>query len=244
MQSNARAINMLYCVISEEEYKNISTCETAKDIWDRLKNIHGDTNKVKEIELKSTLEESKSGEDREDLAVILRTEKKRVEKSSIENLNPSIIIKRTARMKFNNKRTYAATNVENIELVLNDLEKVLKEYNKLRKEKKNWEIQLEEYDKLRNEKKDWDIQLEEYQLENNLLQEENFEFRKQISSLHKSYSHYFDRSKSSPWLNIYQSTKRGSTDKCPTLNKLTEGSSKSTNKAATGILSPAIKMGQ
>ncbi|XP_070055092.1 protein CROWDED NUCLEI 3-like [Nicotiana tomentosiformis] len=86
-------------------------------------------------------------------------------------------------------------NKENIEMVLNDLEKVLKEYNKLEKEKKNWEIQLEEYNKLihenkgweiqleeynklRNEKKDWDIQLKEYQLENNLLQEENFELHK------------------------------------------------------------------
>ncbi|XP_033512182.1 uncharacterized protein [Nicotiana tomentosiformis] len=58
MQTNAREINMLYCAISEEEYKKISTCETAKAIWDKLKNIHGDTIKVKKIESKLTLKES------------------------------------------------------------------------------------------------------------------------------------------------------------------------------------------
>ncbi|XP_019258096.1 PREDICTED: uncharacterized protein LOC109236377 [Nicotiana attenuata] len=63
IQTNARAINMLYCAISEEEYKRISTCETAQDIWDRLENIHGDANKVKEIESTSTLEESENDED-------------------------------------------------------------------------------------------------------------------------------------------------------------------------------------
>ncbi|OIS96906.1 hypothetical protein A4A49_60608, partial [Nicotiana attenuata] len=77
-----------------------------------------------------------------------------------------------------------------MELVLNDLKKILNEYHKLRKEKKNWEIQPEEYKKLTHEKKDWEIQLEEYNklrneknewyiqlkvylVENNLLQEEN-----------------------------------------------------------------------
>nr|XP_009780387.1 PREDICTED: uncharacterized protein LOC104229433 [Nicotiana sylvestris] len=80
MQTNARAINMLYCAISEEEYKRISTCKTAKDIWDRLENIHGDANKVKEIESTSTLEESENGEDREDLAVIPRMRKRKSRK--------------------------------------------------------------------------------------------------------------------------------------------------------------------
>ncbi|XP_070034973.1 uncharacterized protein [Nicotiana tomentosiformis] len=80
MQTNARATKMLYCATSEEEYKNISTCEIAKNTWDRLKNIHRDTNKVKEIKSKSTLEEYEFGENREDLAVIPRTKKKKIRK--------------------------------------------------------------------------------------------------------------------------------------------------------------------
>ncbi|XP_019236465.1 PREDICTED: uncharacterized protein LOC109216741 [Nicotiana attenuata] len=332
MQTNARAINMLYCAISEEEYEKISTCETAKSIWDRLENIHRDANKVKEIESTSTLEESKNGENREDVAVIPRTRKRKSRKKqnrksqSIQNHQknwknevqqqdniccykcgkPGHMKLKCPSLKKKNHRistwsdedeseeenyhermenqcfmamgetnkvchtpiTYCDNCDElqdDIELVFKDFKKVLNEYHKLRKEKKNWEIQLEEYkklthekkdweiqleeykklthekkdweiqleeyNKLRNEKNEWDIQLKEYLVENNLLQEENFKLRKQISSLHKSPSHCFDRSKSSPWLNNYKSTEKGSTGKRPALNKLTEESSKSTNKA-------------
>ncbi|XP_070032622.1 uncharacterized protein [Nicotiana tomentosiformis] len=101
--TNARAINMLYCAISEEEYKKISMCETAKAIWKKLENIHGTPSKLRK-------------------------------------LNPNQLLKNL--------------KMENIELVLNDLEKVLNEYNKFRKEKKIWEIELEEYNKLIYEKKD------------------------------------------------------------------------------------------
>ncbi|XP_070028638.1 uncharacterized protein [Nicotiana sylvestris] len=336
---------MLYCAIIEEEYKRISTCETAKDIWDRLENIHGDANKVKEIESTSTLEESENGEDREDSGVIPRTSKRMSRKkqnkksqsiqnhqknqknevqqqentccykcgkpghmklkcSNIKKKNHIIStwsneddqeemtniclkkreetdeacfnaildcdLKKKNHKSWSNEDEYKEENnheiMENqcfmamgeinkvcptpttycdkcdelqddIELVLNGYKKVLNgyKYKKLTHEKKDWEIQLEEYNKLRNEKNKWDTQLKEYLVENNLLQEENFELRKQISSLHKSPIHYFDRSKSSRWLNSYKSTEKGSTAKCPTLNKLTEESSKSTNKAAASL---------
>ncbi|XP_070024890.1 uncharacterized protein [Nicotiana sylvestris] len=262
IQTNAREINMLYCAISEEEYKRISTCETAKDIWDRLENIHGDANKVKEIESTSTLEESENGEDREDLVVIPRTRKRKSRKKqnrksqSIQNhqknqknevqqqeniccykcskprhikLKCPNIKKKNHRiltwsdeddqkemtniclkkkeetdeacfnaildcdLKKNNHKSWSyedeyeeennhkrienkcfmamgEINKDDIELVLNGCKKVLNEYNKLRKEKKNWEIQLEEYKKLTHEKKDWEIQLEEY---NKLRNEKN-----------------------------------------------------------------------
>ncbi|XP_070026317.1 uncharacterized protein [Nicotiana sylvestris] len=278
MQTNATAINMLYYMNSEEEYKRISTYETAKDIWDRLENIHGDAKKVKEIESMSTLEESENGEDREDLAMIPRTRKRKSRKKqnrksqSIQNhqknqknkvqqqenicfyecgkpghmkLKCPNIKKKNHRiptwsedddqeeitniclkkreetdetcfnvildcdLKKKNHKSWSdedeseeennherMENNDDMELVLNDCKKVLNEYNKLRKEKKNWDIQLEEYKKLTHEKKDWEIQLEEYNklrneknewdnpqlkeylVENNLLQEENFELRK------------------------------------------------------------------
>lgn len=36
MQTNARAIGLLYCAVSGFEYCKISTCETAKEIWDKF----------------------------------------------------------------------------------------------------------------------------------------------------------------------------------------------------------------
>ena len=36
IQTNIRAISLLYCAVSGEEYDKISTCETTKEMWDKL----------------------------------------------------------------------------------------------------------------------------------------------------------------------------------------------------------------
>ncbi|XP_060182962.1 uncharacterized protein LOC132612907 [Lycium barbarum] len=46
--TNARAISLLYCAVSGEEYGNISKCETAKEMWDKLKVTYEGTTKVRE----------------------------------------------------------------------------------------------------------------------------------------------------------------------------------------------------
>ena len=48
---NAKANNLLYNAISGEEYEKISSCETAKKIWDKLEITYEGTNKVKEIRI-------------------------------------------------------------------------------------------------------------------------------------------------------------------------------------------------
>ncbi|XP_009797170.1 uncharacterized protein LOC107787505 [Nicotiana tabacum] len=48
---NAKAKNLLYSAISGEEYEKISSCETAKEMWDKLEVTHEGTNKVKEIRI-------------------------------------------------------------------------------------------------------------------------------------------------------------------------------------------------
>ncbi|XP_070049983.1 uncharacterized protein [Nicotiana tomentosiformis] len=48
---NAKAKNLLYNAISREEYENISSCETAKEMWDKLEITYEGTNKVKETRI-------------------------------------------------------------------------------------------------------------------------------------------------------------------------------------------------
>ncbi|XP_070046423.1 uncharacterized protein [Nicotiana tomentosiformis] len=48
---NTKAKNLLYNAISGEEYKKISSCETVKEIWDKLEVTYEGTNKVKETRI-------------------------------------------------------------------------------------------------------------------------------------------------------------------------------------------------
>ena len=49
--TNARAINILYCAVSGLEYDKISSCETAKEMWDKLEVTHEGTSKVKQTKI-------------------------------------------------------------------------------------------------------------------------------------------------------------------------------------------------
>ena len=44
-------MNILYCALDANEFNHISTCISAKKIWDRLEVTHEGTNQVKESKL-------------------------------------------------------------------------------------------------------------------------------------------------------------------------------------------------
>ena len=48
VQINFTAINTLHCALNPTEFNRISTCNTAKGIWDKLKVTHEGTSQVKE----------------------------------------------------------------------------------------------------------------------------------------------------------------------------------------------------
>ncbi|XP_070020106.1 uncharacterized protein [Nicotiana sylvestris] len=48
---NAKSKNLLYNAISGEEYEKISSCETAKEMWDKLEFTYEGTNKVNETRI-------------------------------------------------------------------------------------------------------------------------------------------------------------------------------------------------
>ena len=50
-QLNAKAMNLLYCALSASEFNRISTCSSAKEIWDRLEVTHEGTSQVKESKI-------------------------------------------------------------------------------------------------------------------------------------------------------------------------------------------------
>ena len=50
-QLNAKAINILYCALSVNEFNRVSSCSSAKEIWDRLKVTHERINQVKKIKI-------------------------------------------------------------------------------------------------------------------------------------------------------------------------------------------------
>ena len=47
IKMNANAMNILYCGLDPNEYNRISSCESAKEIWDKLEVAHECTNQVK-----------------------------------------------------------------------------------------------------------------------------------------------------------------------------------------------------
>ncbi|XP_015959010.1 uncharacterized protein LOC107482934 [Arachis duranensis] len=47
VELNAKAVNLLNCAISFEEYRRVSRCTTAKEIWDKLQITHEGTTIVK-----------------------------------------------------------------------------------------------------------------------------------------------------------------------------------------------------
>ena len=51
MEINAKAMNTLICALSLEEFNRVSTCKTAKEMWDKLKVTHEGTSQVKETKI-------------------------------------------------------------------------------------------------------------------------------------------------------------------------------------------------
>ena len=57
IQLNAKAINMLYCALDANEFNRISACESAKEIWDKLKVTYEGTNQVKDSKISRLVHE-------------------------------------------------------------------------------------------------------------------------------------------------------------------------------------------
>ncbi|VFQ78617.1 unnamed protein product [Cuscuta campestris] len=51
IEYNAKAINILYCAVNPDDYRKISCCSTAKDMWDKLKITYEGTNQVRKAKI-------------------------------------------------------------------------------------------------------------------------------------------------------------------------------------------------
>lgn len=51
IETNAKAMSILYCSLDAKEFNRISACESAKDIWEKLEVTYEGTNQVKETKI-------------------------------------------------------------------------------------------------------------------------------------------------------------------------------------------------
>ncbi|VFQ69616.1 unnamed protein product [Cuscuta campestris] len=51
MELNAKAINMIYCGVNADDYRKISRCETAKQMWEKLEVTYEGTAQVREAKI-------------------------------------------------------------------------------------------------------------------------------------------------------------------------------------------------
>ncbi|KAK8562865.1 hypothetical protein V6N12_010929 [Hibiscus sabdariffa] len=51
MELNCKALHILFCALGPDVYAKVSSCESAKEVWDKLEVIHEGTNDVKEARI-------------------------------------------------------------------------------------------------------------------------------------------------------------------------------------------------
>ncbi|KAL4323108.1 hypothetical protein GQ457_11G024220 [Hibiscus cannabinus] len=51
VQMNAKAMHILFCALGPDEYAKMSSCSSAKEIWDKLEVTHEGTSEVKETKI-------------------------------------------------------------------------------------------------------------------------------------------------------------------------------------------------
>ena len=57
VELSAKTINMMHCAISFEEYREISRCKTAKEMWDKLQITHEGTKQVRQTKANMLIHE-------------------------------------------------------------------------------------------------------------------------------------------------------------------------------------------
>ncbi|VFQ98072.1 unnamed protein product [Cuscuta campestris] len=51
VENYAKAINMLYCAVNPDDYRKISCCSTAKEMWDKLEVTYEGTDQVRKAKM-------------------------------------------------------------------------------------------------------------------------------------------------------------------------------------------------
>ncbi|VFQ69328.1 unnamed protein product [Cuscuta campestris] len=51
IENNAKAINIFYCAVNPDDYRKISCCSTAKEMWDKLEITYEGTNQIREAKI-------------------------------------------------------------------------------------------------------------------------------------------------------------------------------------------------
>nr|XP_033514218.1 uncharacterized protein LOC117278892 [Nicotiana tomentosiformis] len=160
VQVNAKARNLLYNPISGEEYEKISSCDTTKEIWDKLEVTYEETSKVKETHINMLVHDyelfqMKEGESIEEIfarfnKIIsdLKAFGKPYSSGDQEEKKKTVAFKATTERPENDidddlEALEEEIAMDILDLTLKEPQKMLNELRRLNMEKKDWELKIE-----------------------------------------------------------------------------------------------------
>ena len=187
-QLNAKAMHTLFCALGPDEYKRVSLCDNAKEMWDKLAITHEGTNQAKESKKKkasvttwSDIDSSDDNDSKEDqiadLCFMACDEPEVTSNSS--NLN-----------------SYTFDELQDAfdDLVI-EFEEMNSKYKKMiSKLKVEKELLLKSKLVLENENKDLENDFNESKLRIDILEKVNFDLKRKIDSLEQEKKIIFDKS--------------------------------------------------
>ncbi|XP_009765657.2 uncharacterized protein LOC107805647 [Nicotiana tabacum] len=103
VQVNNKARNLLHNAISGEEYEKISSCDTAKEMWDKLEVTYEGTSKVKETHINMLVHDYELFSMKEGESIVVALESQHLNKLSYDELQGELIAFERTHLKKTNQ---------------------------------------------------------------------------------------------------------------------------------------------
>ncbi|XP_070040964.1 uncharacterized protein [Nicotiana tomentosiformis] len=204
VQVNTKAKNLLYNAISGEEYEKLSSCDTAKEMWDKLEVTYERTSKVKK---NSDKHDELQGD-------LISFENTHLKKTSQEEKKKTVAFKTTTEGPENDIDDDPEALKEEIAMISRNMNGLMRRYRNTKMERissrqtrqyneqdknerkdildltlKESQKMLNELKRLYRENKDLKLKLEICEIERDMLQDEVQELKMQLNGMRKSTSH-------------------------------------------------------
>ncbi|XP_070030226.1 uncharacterized protein LOC142161990 [Nicotiana tabacum] len=204
VQVNNKARNLLHNAISGEGYEKISSCDIAKEMWDKLEVTYEGTSKIKEIHINMLVHDYElfSMKKREYIEEMFARFSKIISDlkafgkpyTSGDQLLKRRISRRSTEIAENEIDDDLEALQEEIDMLSRNMNGLMRRFQNTKKD--ILDLTLKESQKLMNELKrltkevkDWKLKHEVCEIEKEILQEEFEELQMQLNGMHKSTSY-------------------------------------------------------